>query len=466
MPLSRSSKITLFLAIDVVFFIVEITIGYIVGSLALVADSFHMLNDVMGLLVALYAIRLSKSEASPRYSYGWHRAEIVAALINGVFLLALCFSIVMEAIQRFFHTPEITSPKLVVVVGALGLGSNLFGLFLFHENANSNPPKVKPKDSNGTAAAEPIPITPSHIDPENIPPTSEESHSFDHLHGLPAAKRASIMQIAQDIVHGRSASPVSHKGRFSIANEGRGSFASVSEAPRRSTDTILGRGVSIRDSPQVQMHPMPAEPETRADSTNQVPPPMAVEDQSRQPMHEKQDAGRGSMNMRALFLHVMGDALGNLGVITTGLIIWLSTWKYRAYFDPVVSLVITVIIFSSAFPLVRSAAFILLQAAPAKISIQDLREDIQKVEGVLSVHELHVWQLSETTIVASVHVCVTREREYMQIAQNIQIMLHEHGIHSSTIQPELDDTESGSSQNHMIPQCLISCPLGQKLRSG
>ncbi|KAF8507587.1 cation efflux protein [Hysterangium stoloniferum] len=431
MPLSRSSKIRLLLAIDVVFFIIEITIGYVVGSLALVADSFHMLNDVMSLLVALYAIKAP----SPRYSYGWHRAEIVAALINGVFLLALCFTIVMEAIQRFFDTPEITNPKLVVIVGALGLASNLFGLLLFHEHTHSHPPKAAPKASNGTAAVsppEPLPITP-------------KSHSFDQLYGLPAATRASVMQTAQDIAQGRSASPVSHKGRFSITQEG-GS----------------GRGISVSDSPQVQMHPpILAEPETRADSIIPVPP-VAVEDEPQSRPHEKHDAGHGSMNMRALILHVIGDALGNVGVIATGLIIWLSTWKYRAYFDPVISLVITVIIFSSALPLVRSAAFILLQAVPATISIQDLREDIQKVDGVLSVHELHVWQLSETRIVASVHVCVTRRREYMQIAQAIQTVLHEHGVHSSTIQPEFDDTESSSSEeNGAKPQCLIACPPGK-----
>lgn len=57
------------------------------------------------------------------------------------------------------------------------------------------------------------------------------------------------------------------------------------------------------------------------------------------------------MNMRALVLHVMGDALGNVGVIATGLIIWLTTWQFKFYFDSVISLVITVIIFSSALPL-------------------------------------------------------------------------------------------------------------------
>lgn len=55
--------------------------------------------------------------------------------------------------------------------------------------------------------------------------------------------------------------------------------------------------------------------------------------------------------MRAVVLHVVGDALGNVGVIGTGLIIWLSTWQYKYYCDPVISLIITIIIFANALPL-------------------------------------------------------------------------------------------------------------------
>jgi len=64
--------------------------------------------------------------------------------------------------------------------------------------------------------------------------------------------------------------------------------------------------------------------------------------------------GHGSMNMKAILLHVLGDALGNVGVIATGLIIWQTTWSYKYYFDPAISLVITAIIFSSAMPLGKS----------------------------------------------------------------------------------------------------------------
>lgn len=75
---------------------------------------------------------------------------------------------------------------------------------------------------------------------------------------------------------------------------------------------------------------------------------------------------------------------------------------------------------------------------PTSITLEDLREDIRRVRGVVSVHELHVWQLSEAKIIASVHVCVDRGVEYMNIAADIREVLHAYNVHSCTIQPEYD----------------------------
>src|SRR6202044_3674978 len=86
-----------------------------------------------------------------------------------------------------------------------------------------------------------------------------------------------------------------------------------------------------------------------------------------------------NLNMRGVFLHVLGDALGNIGVIATALFIWLTDYSWRFYSDPVISLVITGIIFSSALPLVKSASLILLQGVPRGISIDEVKEDILQV---------------------------------------------------------------------------------------
>lgn len=65
-------------------------------------------------------------------TFGWARAEVLGALVNAVFLVALCFSITVEAVKRFVEIEIIHDPKLLVAVGTLGLLLNIIGLFLFH----------------------------------------------------------------------------------------------------------------------------------------------------------------------------------------------------------------------------------------------------------------------------------------------------------------------------------------------
>ncbi|KII93231.1 hypothetical protein PLICRDRAFT_35424 [Plicaturopsis crispa FD-325 SS-3] len=441
MGLSRSARIKILLAIDIFFFFVELIIGYAVGSLALVADSFHMLNDVMSLIVALYAIKLTAENSSDsRYSYGWHRAEILAALVNGVFLLALCFSISLEALQRFFSTPEISNPRLVVIVGAWGLASNIVGLFLFHEHGHAHDDH-KPVSKPASIAEHHHSVgdvTPKQADHSRQSTSRSRSSSFSSLYGHPAATRASLVQVAQHMAHVRSPSPEGRERSSSYFGREEG------DIPRTTSP-----------SPQ----PVPNE---RSPLLSQEPEHTHT---AEEPSHDAHDHGHshaGSMNMRALVLHVLGDALGNVGVIATGLVIWLTSWSFKYYFDPVISLVITVIIFSSALPLVRSTAFILLQGVPTTISLDDVRTSILEVTGVLSVHELHVWQLSESKIVASVHVMASRKVDFMPIAANVRKALHHHGIHSSTIQPEYyHPAVSPPEENLMTSEdtsCLILCP--------
>jgi zinc transporter 1 len=434
MAISRTARIYILLVLDLIFFFLEIIIGYAVGSLALVADSFHMLNDVVSLVIALYAIKLTaNSTPDTRYSYGWHRAEILAALVNGVFLLALCFSITLEALQRFFSTPEVSNPKLIVVVGSFGLLSNIIGLFLFHEHGHSPHHSAKSSKTpsihtvtyeSTTPVASPVTISQSR------PPahrTERSSDSYSSLFGHPAATRASFVQTANHLAQSSSPAPY-ERGATSVER------SILVSAPHEQTSLLQGPPVSYTDS---------------------APTPAAWSADESQGHHSH----GGSMNMKALLLHVLGDALGNVGVIATGLIIWLTSWSFKYYCDPVVSLVITAIIFQSALPLVRSTSFILLQAVPWEVSLEDVRTEILTVEGVLSVHELHIWQLSETKIIASVHVTASRKVDFMPVASNIRRILHQHGIHSSTIQPEYHPIwDAIPDENLKGSNCLISCP--------
>lgn len=110
-------------------------------------------SDIIALIVALYAIRISKSPETDLLTYGWKRAEILAAFFNGIFLVALSVSIIIHAIQRFirelaisfgvarlardvsllmFDATEVSEPLLVVIIGCVGLATNVAGIFIFH----------------------------------------------------------------------------------------------------------------------------------------------------------------------------------------------------------------------------------------------------------------------------------------------------------------------------------------------
>jgi len=104
---------------------------------------------------------------------------------------------------------------------------------------------------------------------------------------------------------------------------------------------------------------------------------------------------------------------------------------------------------------VKSASFILLQGVPPTVSLDEVNSAIRNIDGVLSLHELHVWQLSENKIVASVHVLTSRNHDFMPIAMKIREALHHLGIHSCTIQPEYHGHASTTEEDFRVPFFLL-----------
>jgi zinc transporter 1 len=127
---TKTFRLLSMLSLTFLYFLVELIVGNITNSVALVADAFHMLSDVISLVIAIVAVRISKRRSDIN-TYGWVRAEVVGANINTVFLLALCLTIVFDAIKRFLTPEVIKDVNLLLIVGSIGLGINIIGLFLF-----------------------------------------------------------------------------------------------------------------------------------------------------------------------------------------------------------------------------------------------------------------------------------------------------------------------------------------------
>jgi cobalt-zinc-cadmium efflux system protein len=119
------------LALVCAYILVEVLGGLWSGSLALLADAGHMVSDAAALAITLVALRLAARPATPSRTYGWHRAEILAAALNGAALFVIAAGVLYEAWERLSAPPPLAGP-LMMAVAAGGLAVNLIGVALLH----------------------------------------------------------------------------------------------------------------------------------------------------------------------------------------------------------------------------------------------------------------------------------------------------------------------------------------------
>ncbi|KAI1109712.1 cation efflux protein [Nemania sp. NC0429] len=356
--LTSKQKLISVICISFTFFVAEIAVAFYTKSLALLADAFHYLNDLIGFAIALAAILVSERAKSPQdFSFGWARAQLLGAFFNGVFLLALGLSIFLQSIERFISIRPVESPKLVLIIGSVGLALNLLSATLLHEHHG-------------------------HDHGEHSSQGHSHSHTADN----------------------------SHDHQDGLEHESSHSHVNIEAAI----------------------------PSSQSISENIVLTPISAHAEHRHTIIKLRAPGR-DLGMMGVFVHVVGDALNNLAVIVAALIILLTSSPSRFYADPGVSTAISILILLSAIPLVRNSGKILMQSAPHGVDLDDVKHDLEKIPGIESVHELHIWRLDQRKAIASAHVVVSNNElaDFMDQAKTVTECLHAYGIHSATLQPEL-----------------------------
>jgi cobalt-zinc-cadmium efflux system protein len=119
------------------YLVAEVIGGIVTGSLALLADAGHMLTDVGGLALALFAINMTQKAASSKRTYGYYRAEILAALTNAVVLIGISLYILYEAYLRFRNPPEVSSTTMLIVA-CFGLIINIIGMLILRKGSQES----------------------------------------------------------------------------------------------------------------------------------------------------------------------------------------------------------------------------------------------------------------------------------------------------------------------------------------
>ena len=267
------------LVVTLLFAVIEVVFGFISNSLALISDAGHMVTDAASLGLALLAQLIAKRPPSARNSFGYGRAEALAAFVNGLAMLLVIGWIVFEAVQRF-GAPRPVAGQTVLIVASIGLAVNLGVAWLL--------------------------------------------------------------------------------------------------------------------------------------SRDQV-----------------------SINTRAALVHVMGDVLGSIAAIAAGAVIWLTGWMQA---DPLLSILVSLLILKSTIAVLRESYHSLMEGVPHGIDYLKVGADLAQVPGVLSVHDLHVWDMSPGQPALIGHLRIRSLREWPEVLALVHAMLLDrHGIDHVTLQPEAHD---------------------------
>jgi len=274
---TNAESLRVALAITSLVLVLEAVGGVLTGSVALLADAGHMLTDAGALGIALFAARISVRPRDAQKSFGYGRAEILAALANGLLLGGVSVGIALESFERLGTRHTIAAGPMIAIA-SIGLVANLVSAHFLSQTAKKN------------------------------------------------------------------------------------------------------------------------------------------------------------LNVRAALLHVLGDALSSVAAIVAGVLILF--WNVVSA-DAIAGLVIAALLVASAFRLIRSSVDILLEGAPGHLDLRQIASEVRELPGVMDIHDLHIWTVSEGFLAMSAHVDLRTGANAETVRRAVHRLLHQgYDIMHTTIQTE------------------------------
>jgi len=309
-------KLTWVCVICTIFMIIEIIGGYLANSIAIMSDAAHLLSDLLGFLISIISIYISRKVAKNNMSYGYHRAEIIGALVSIVLIWALTIWLLYEATLRIIVTPQVDG-LIMIIIAIIGFSFNvIMGIVLAKSGV----------------------------------PHNHHGHDHDHEH-----------EHDHDHEHNHY----------------------------DSDDEEVG-------------------------------------------LHDEEEHKNTNVNLRASFIHVLGDALQNVGVLIAGGIIFL--FPNFSIADPICTYIFSIIVGLTTIRILKDCIFVLMEGSPVDVDIEQLEKDLNEITGVKEIHDLHVWSLSMGKMSLSCHICCDNPQKTLKKAK--KMIQKKYKIDHITIQVE------------------------------
>lgn len=390
-----------------IFLIAELVGGIVSGSLAVLSDAAHLASDLMSFLFAVAAGHLASMSGSKRYTYGYRRWEVLAALFSMVSLAICSVFLTGEGVRRLLPyimtrdgvDVEEVDGEVMSIIAFIGVVVNIaLALVLGVENHVHMPGEDHNHDHNH-----------AHGDVEEIVPETCVVVVKDKKGGKNKPAPFKFGDNQWHFGHGHDHSAHCHgvMACAPIAKEGKKKKTFVLPAPIEKDDDDDGGG---DNRPLI----LPGD-DLKKDETPKKP--------------------KENINLRAAYLHVLSDLAQSVAVFIAGVVIWyFPRW---GIIDPILSIVFCPIIFCSTLGVIRSSINILLEGVPPEINLSDLRTSILAVEGVINVCDLHVWSISHGAVAMTLHATATDTRAALRTIH--RFCTERYGIGHCTIQLEQDN---------------------------
>ncbi|CAN1726140.1 Metal tolerance protein 12 [Linum perenne] len=430
----KSRKIALFLLINAAYMVVEFVAGFMSNSLGLISDACHMLFDCAALAIGLYASYIARLPANEQYNYGRGRFEVLSGYVNAVFLVLVGSLIVLESFERLLDPQEISTNSLLVVsVG--GLVVNIVGLIFFHEEHHH---------AHGGSGC-------SHSHSDSRSHSHSHSHS-PHSHGHGHEDHNESISISHGYLE---TSPTHQLGQYkSHHSNHQGSVNSCNKESSHCHDNHHDQHSHDHHHHSHSHHDQSGHHESLGHHhhhENDVQVHSVSLDSKSEPSlgtccsHSEKTSGEVEPekhhhhhvdhNMEGIFLHVLADTMGSVGVVISTLLIKYKGWLVA---DPASSIFISALIISSVIPLLRNSAEILLQRVP-RTHDKDLKNalnDVRRIKGVHGIQTFHIWSFTNTDVVGTLHLHVSEDTDRTSLKKKVVERFHECGVKDLTIQVE------------------------------
>ncbi|THU88692.1 cation efflux protein [Dendrothele bispora CBS 962.96] len=426
----ESRRIFYFLMLNMCYMLVQMLYGVWTNSLGLISDAIHMAFDCMAIAVGLFASVMATWEPNERFTYGYGRIETLSGFANGIFLILISIFIVFEAIQRIIDPPEMDTSQLLLV-SSLGLAVNLFGMFAMgghhHHGGHSHSHGHSHEHKEHSRSPLSPSISHSHSHTSGHSHSHASNHSHSHAPGL-SHSHASSHSHSHTSDHSHSHASIHPHTHSHSSGHSHTHVAECDDVHVHSHSYVHSDNHSSSDhehlekkmkrdftGPPLQINP-PDENCLGDDAATPLTPSYSFghddhfkthHESGRTPnLHDHSHAPHSheghSHNMRGVFLHVMADTLGSVGVILSTLLIQFYGWTG---FDPIASLFIAILIAASVIPLVIDTGKVLcLDNDERAARIQEALAELSSIEGLGSYSNPRFWPKDATSVIGSIHV--------------------------------------------------------------